>query len=739
MHDGTTAATHMSAALIVVVLLTCTTAAAMGTTTTPIQCQNNSVVISTSGQYDVSCNTTDHDDWVVYIVGCWRNRTVTEEDAAVNARLIHSPKQVVISDDASYLSMMRVLPSFVNASLMGCSVAVTFDSDTMVPLPKATLPQQAHVYISAASSMRSITVVMHATLHLEGCFIAVTGTSSIDSLVVLFSPTSSVQCRRAHNDTICNPATGTSIVRLNTTSSMMSIGSVYISFNRTNVTGSMWPREYRDGDNIAVYGSSFALIALEPAAAPPPGYHVVILTGVVGTVVSNGGLLVAWAPNDDVYGDVFSNYPNFNGTFFVKNCTLTTNPTPLLSLPSMRALRLVLDHVNTTGALIHIDSVSAPPTVVDSSRSAVDDNSGCECREEPRVAICIRICNSFISTPPFRFVLQITPPLVATRVPTASSSLATVIDFSAHSSNFALGTRGCLFIVDASPLIQTTNVSLVQLMFSLATSTVELGSNFARIFEAVTQSFDDGHYVDAAVLFQSTMNLRSLQVHQWWWYFDSDFTFTKSLIVMQHASYTTVSIDSSEFISFQNSTVPYPNQPPNLLLDVSGVFLESIVRISNTAVMSSLGNGNTAAHKPPTVMQLSTVQSSKVVVAHATFVNLHSLLRVRNLSSPPNSDVMASIDVCSRWCTTAASREPPLNCADFTQANILNSTVMPAWLDVVPFYRVCTHSLSEPFSRTITTTGRLSLSRPITTTERNHMTTSATRILTPTATIPLLS
>ncbi|CUG88035.1 transmembrane protein, putative, partial [Bodo saltans] len=427
---------------------------------------------------------------------------------------------------------------------------------------------------------------------------------------------------------------------LNTTSNMMSIGSVYISLNRTNVTGSMWPRVYSDWDTPEVYGSSFALIALEPAAAPPPGYHVVILTGVVGTVVSNGGgLLLAWVPNDGLY--VFYNYPNFNGTFSVKNCTLLANPTLPLSLPSLRALRLMLDHVNTSGALVSIGSVSAPPTMVDSSRSAVDDNTGCECREEPRVAICIRICKSFISTPPFSVVFRITPPLV---------------------TNESGG----------GPSIQNS----------------------------VSQSLSS---------------------------------------VMRHASYTTVSIDSSEFISFQNSTVLYTSQPPIFLLDVSGVFLESVVRISNTAVMSSLVNGNTAAYTPPTVMQLSTLQSSKVVVVRATLVNILALLRVSNISSPLDNDVMVSIDVCSRWCTNAASRALPLNCTDFTQVNILNDTVMPAWLDVEILHSACTRSLSQSFSRTITSTRRLSLSRPITTTERNHMTTSATRILTPTVTIPLLS
>jgi hypothetical protein len=271
-------------AAILLGLLASLLPAALGATLTCTNVTSASFGIASvadAGQHDVSC--AGFATWYVYVVGCG-NSGSSSWSSVVSIRLLDSPTQVVVSDNTTMVSAnTTMLPlDVVNASLAGCSVDVTFASDTAVPAD-ATLP---HVYVSTASAMGNVAVTLLAALHLEGSFVAITGNNSggIASVALRSEQGSSIVCRRASNASyeICSPRLGTSLVTL--ALGCPQIGALAVTLNGTNVGGSTWEA------TASTSRSSFSLVIVEnttrASITPPPRRNDIVVSDVHGLVVS---------------------------------------------------------------------------------------------------------------------------------------------------------------------------------------------------------------------------------------------------------------------------------------------------------------------------------------------------------------------------------------------------------------------------------------------------------------------
>jgi hypothetical protein len=265
-------------------------------------------------------------------------------------------------------------------------------------------------------------------------------------------------------------------------------------------------------------------------------------------------------------------------------------------------------------------------------------------------------------------------------VPTGGVTAADVIDTAAHTSIFYITQHyGSVLLIKAMYGSFAPIVSIAQLVFALICSSVVLGDSSARLIEARPwYNGDDGAPTNSVVLLQSTITLHRVQAYQQWGNYDPEFSVVNPFMMMQHVSHTTVSLVSCELRCNQKGA----SRMTPLLLQASGNVLQSAVVLVNTTVAY-----HDVLPRAPPLIQLHSIQSSRLQFQGSVFTNLSSLLVIVNSSSPLNSDVIVVIGCANTWCAPGVRR-----CAVLTSFHILNRTVQPQWLAVSAADGSCSRS-----------------------------------------------
>jgi hypothetical protein len=253
------------------------------------------ITIGTAGAYDVTCAVSG---WFLFVVGCTGIGGGSSAAGAVTLRLLSSPVQVIVSDNAL-------------GSLSGCAVNITYVADTVVPAAGASLARDAHVYVATASPLASLEVTVLGTLHIEGSFVAISGNNSgsIGLVALHLVPGSSVACRVA-SATVCSAAFGTSLLKLSPGCPM--IDKVVLVLNGTNTSLAM---------HFYTPMTSLALIMLDNSSGtlmtPTPRRHEVAVANVPGALWSHESLITLLSSKLGLLNP--NPYPYFSGTISVHN------------------------------------------------------------------------------------------------------------------------------------------------------------------------------------------------------------------------------------------------------------------------------------------------------------------------------------------------------------------------------------------------------------------------------------
>ncbi|CUG88033.1 transmembrane protein, putative [Bodo saltans] len=593
----------------------------------------------------------------------WGVKTAVS-NKTVSVRLLNSPTQVIVSDNATLLP-----PALTSASsLAGCTVSVTFTSNTTVP-PAGLL--SSHVYVATASHLRSVSVLLQATLFLEGYFLTIGGNGSgtIGHALVAADPSSSVVCRRS-TVAVCSVTLGTSLLHLARGCPPISAASV--SLNGTNVTGAMWPSINVFGTDV-VPASTFALIAVDNSSYSLPTASTldVILESIQGTVIGINGFLTASRYDSQTATYVYSSFPAFNGTVLVQNSSLlgSTSTLSIFQLTGVLFLSLHLIGVNSTGAVIYVT-----PSIAEATR------------------ISINVVGCFVASTSGPFAtLSYVDGAPSSHVPLYKISIInTYVDL----SNSGSGIK-----------IQSSVSTRIQIV--VTTSVVLLGNNAAYLFQLMPNGASGISFV-RPILNGSTLQFRGVQFVQQWIYFTTLAEFTvASAISVYGVVNSTIEFNSCTFTTQQLIASHTSNPPPALLLAVSGSFnLSTLLWYDTITQVLPIGTG--AEVLQPPALTIGYINSSLLQFRDSTFTNF---LAVGQLTQPSestlNSNATIDIGCNTRWCKTFnASNTLSSSCALITPQTFCNDTDIPPWITFTVLNSTCTlqttltGSMSTPNSLT---------------------------------------
>ncbi|CUG87267.1 Hypothetical protein, putative [Bodo saltans] len=273
--------------------------------------------------------------WYVYVVGCATSTNSTIGNASLDnlvaINFYEAPTQVIITDAALLIPGGSAPTNVTMVGLGGCSIAITYVSDTAVPAVGASAAEQAHVYIVTASDLLLLSVTNLATLHLEGNFIGVAGnySGSIGSLECASLPSSLIACRSVQLNNVFAGTVGTSLIRL-------ALGCPQIHFVSIVLNGTI--------ASCMTSFTSFAGFLIDNSSLTStvqvPFSHAVVLSNISGVLQLTPFFGVIF-PN--TLGSLGVNsYPSFNGTILVNRCTINGGIFPAyFTLPA--AVSVVMD------------------------------------------------------------------------------------------------------------------------------------------------------------------------------------------------------------------------------------------------------------------------------------------------------------------------------------------------------------------------------------------------------------
>ncbi|CUG84557.1 Hypothetical protein, putative, partial [Bodo saltans] len=654
--------------LVSILLLASSAISSPSPPTTIINCSSlpstnvSAVVVRSAGQYNVAC--TESSEWYVYIVGC---EDSSDANKTVSIRLLSSPTQVIVSDNATLLSPIVAAAS----SLAGCTVSVTFTTNTTVP-PTGLL--SSHVFVATASHLRSVSVLLQATLFLEGYFITIGGNGSgtIGQALVAADPSSSVVCRQS-TVAVCSVTLGTSILHL------AGLAAASISLNGTNVTGALWPSQGEWFGGGFVPASTFALIAVDNHTQSLPTSSStldVILAAIQGTVIGTNRLLTAYQFNGLAATSVYSSFPTFNGTILVQNSTLLgSSLTAIFELTGVLFLTLHLHGVTSTGAVIYVT-----PRIA----------------EETRISISMEDCF---------FTSNSGSIATVTYADGAPLSLVPLYKISITNTIMDLPNSVSAFTVQSSV---STRIHIV-----VTSSVVLLGTNAACLLQITINKAPGSAGVETPILNGSKLKFRDVKFMQRWTYLTSVGEATvASAISVYGVVNTTIEFQSCTFTT-QQLTASHTLKPPALLLAVTGSFnLSTLLWYDTITQVYPIGTG--AEVLQPPALTIGNINSSLLQFRESTFTNILAVGQLTQSSkSTLNSNTAIDIGCNTWWCQTFnASNTLSSSCALITPQTFCNDTDIPPWITFTVLNSTCTlqttltGSMSMPNSLTVSSTLR---------------------------------
>ncbi|CUG87863.1 membrane-associated protein, putative, partial [Bodo saltans] len=559
---------------------------------------NVAALISTAGQYDVSC--TGFSEWSVWIVGCASNGTNNSSNSVVSIRLLNSPTQVHVTDNAT------LLPPTVNATLAGCSVDITYLSDTVVP-SDATLP---HVLVSSTSFMGNISVVLLAALYLERNFIAILGNNSggIESVALRCDQGSSIVCRRADNTSysICSPLQGTSVILL--APGCPQIGALSVHLDGTNVTGSMWLKT----DFTSTSSFSFILIdnLTQTSVTPSPRANTIIAKDVQGPLVLSTVLNLRNPFSS------FNAYDIRQCNLIAINCTMTADTwlgaTTIFSLSNVVTLRIMLIGVLVTGnflfAAISSDAISEGAALW---------------------PVRIRIVNSSLHS---------TTQFLAFSAPNPSPISKNVLSMSAVDSTFVLDGFAAELLKFYSnsasssvpPLLMTVSILFSQCTINTTVNSIPL-----------LYTLSPNQAQPLPILHNSSIVFEDSVVCQMWETYVNYFgtVFPPVPLIQADLNATTIVFARCNIFVQQVST---PIDPAvALLLSVTNAMTTSSLHFINSSITVAANITSPLRTFPISVNAMS---SSNITLTNTTLTNIVALVQLLNTSSPHDPPFSALAD-----------------------------------------------------------------------------------------------
>ncbi|CUF20591.1 membrane-associated protein, putative [Bodo saltans] len=555
---------------------------------------NATVLIVFAGQYDVSCIGSF--EWFVWVIGCASNGTINSR--VVSIRLLNSPIQVIISDNTTLLSSSTTAH---NATLAGCSVDITYLSDTVVPIASSNVTYPP-VYVSSTSFMGNISVVLVATLYLEGAFIFITGNISggIESVTLRCDQGSSIVC--ANNSyIICSPIQGTSLIVL--APGCPQIGALSVHLNGTNVTGSMW---LRTASTSSASSFSFALVDHYTLASLTPRSTSVVVKDVQGLMVMSTVLAVRTIFPGTPPLFALDGYGVQRVSVIVENSTMTADPSkfdPMFFLKNAVSLQLTLISVSCTG---HVLSAVVPET-----------NDSISSEGAMLWPIIIHVVNSSLRTAGKSFFFNIPNTFNGTVLGRS------VVSTSAVKSTFVLeGTDAELlqFVAFSSsstlpPLLFTVSIVLSQCTINTTLNSVKL---------LYTSSFGQ-----PPILHNSSIVFEDSVVYQTWETFVNLFgTDTPPVpLIQMELNKTSIVFTRCNILVQQISSPTTPSVA--LLLSINNAMTTSSLHFINSSII--------VATKPVLPLRtfpisVNAMSSSNITVTNTTLTNLLALVQLRNIS-----------------------------------------------------------------------------------------------------------
>ncbi|CUG09453.1 membrane-associated protein, putative, partial [Bodo saltans] len=579
---------------------------------------NATALISTAGQYDVSCKESSR--WYVYVVGCAGNGT--NDNSAVSIRLLNSPTQVLVTDNVSLTS------NKTNATLAGCSVDITYLSNTVVP-SDAIYP---HVYVSSKSFMGNISVVLLATLYLERNFIAILGNNSggIESVALRFDPGSSVVCRRSDNISysICSPSLGTSLFVL--APGCPQIGALSLHLNGTNVTGSMWLETASTWlETASTSMSSFAFVLIDnntqTSVTPTPLASTIIAKGVQGALVLSRVLGLRQPGLLPV-----SAYDMGQGELIVINCSLTRDPynPTMFTFTNVVALQIVLINVSCTGYFLYALFPTTTANTADPQSSAIR----------------LHICNSSLLFAERFLFFTVPNPFNGTVI------RRNVLSMTAENSVFMLDGLGAEMLHFYSlsvlssfpPLMMTVTIFLSQCVINATINSVLL---------LYTSSLNQAQ---PPILHNSSIVFEDSMVYQTWkTYVNYIFgTVTPPVPLIQaDLNATTIVFARCNIVVQQASSPTTPAVA--LLLSVTNSMITSSLHFINSSITVAANITSPLRTFP---ISINAMSSSNITVINTTLTNIVALVQLLNTSSPLNHNAIVDVGCSNSWCAPVDSR-----------------------------------------------------------------------------------
>ncbi|CUG90456.1 Hypothetical protein, putative, partial [Bodo saltans] len=590
---------------------------------TTITYVNATALISTAGQYDVSC--AGFSEWYVWVFGCASNST----DGVVSIRLLNSPTQVRVSDDATLFIHSA---AGLNATLAGCSVDITYLTDTAVPSDATFLP----VYVSSTSFMGNISVVLLATLYLERAFIAILGNKSggIESIALRCDQGSSIVCRRAANNSyrICSPSLGTSLIVL--APGCPQIGALSVLLNGTNVTGSMWLGTMSDFTSPSSFSFVFIDNSSPPSVTLAPKHNSIVLTDVLGLMVLPAVLVVrTMVPAFPV---LLNAYNMSQGSVEVINCKIVTDPltgNPIFWFDNVATLQIVLINVSSTGYLINVllpntgdvdnISTSGPSSAI---RLHIADSS----MRFTEQFLSFGAHNLFGGTVLCRNVLSMTAENSVFMLDGAEGTVPELLRFYSYSASLSL-----------PPLLMT-----VSILFSKCTVNATLNS--AQLLNTLSTN-----QAQPPILDKSSIVFEDSQVYQTYKTYVSYFgTVTPPVPLIQADLNATTIVFSRCNIFVQQ--VSSPTTPAvALLLSVTNAMITSSLHFINSSIAVA---ANTTWPLRTFPISVNAMSSSNITFINTTLTNLLALVQLLNTSSPLNHNPIIDVGCSNSWCALVDNR-----------------------------------------------------------------------------------
>jgi hypothetical protein len=394
------------------------------------------------------------------------------------------------------------------------------------------------------------------------------------------------------------------------------------------------------------YGSSFSLISIDNSSmiAVTPRYHVISIFNVTSVYLTSS-LSVRVSFGTTL---ILDNYPNFNGTISVRNCTLTVGEVSMLQLFDVQSLLVDMKDVTLNGNLL---------TVVMNTFPRVSWNPQHGASETCAMSfVRIAIQDSIIRSSDRLLSLTVRTPTNGILLSAASSHCLLSLDVSRTYIWTSIDADTLIKIETFSKTMQAPYVTL-SIGISVQSCVIDLEGLLGLLIIRDTPGTSQLRPIGPPVLLGSLISLESVQLTV------QSATDTNvlgtvtdptALFRLSHVNASFIRLHSCS-LTVQQNTSSFQRPPPPALVDIANTMENTSITLSNVSAhitSTHIGTGNGPELRPP-ALSIGAMSDSNVTLTNTTLTNLLALLQLPNASSAQNRNALVAIGCGNAWCAPA--------------------------------------------------------------------------------------